>query len=79
MKAERILVTWGRNKACAPLEAPVAVVLTSVAQEERCWSREVVCGQTTTVTEHSAAGLAYGTRKDIYFLSRAQHRVMLNK
>lgn len=79
MKAEGILVTWGCNKACAPLVEPVAAVVTFMAQEERCWSTETVCGQTTAVTEHSAADLAYGTRKEICFLPGARHCVILNK
>lgn len=67
VKAEGILVTWGRNKACAPSVEPVAAVVTFMAQEERCWSRETVCGRATAVTEHTAVGLATEMRKDIYF------------
>lgn len=67
MKAKGILVTWGRNIAFASLVEPVAAVVTFMAQEERCWSRETVCGQTAIVTEHTAAGLATEMRKEIYF------------
>lgn len=56
MKAEGLLLTRGRNKACAPLAEPVAAVMT---REERCRSRETVCGQTAAVTEHTAAGPRY--------------------
>lgn len=53
VKAEGILVTWGRNKACALLEEPVAAVVTFMAQEERCWSRGTICDQTTAVSGHT--------------------------
>lgn len=61
------MVTWGRNKARAPLVEPVAAVMTFMAPEERCWSRETVCGQTTAVTERTAAGLATEMRKEMHF------------
>lgn len=67
MKAEGILVTWGRNKARAPLVEPVAAVVTFMAQAKRCWSGEAVCGRATAVTEHTAAGRAAEMRKEIYF------------
>lgn len=73
-------MTWGRNIAYAPLVEPVAAVVTFMAQEEeRRWSRETVCGQTTTVTEHTAAGCATEIRKGHLFLPGAQNYVMLNK
>lgn len=56
VKAEGLLLTRGRNKACAPLAEPVAAVVT---REERCRSRETVCGQTAAVTQHTAAGSRY--------------------
>lgn len=79
MKAEGILVTWGHNKACALLVEPVATVMTFMEQEERCWSKETVCGRTTAVTEHRAAGLATEMRKEMYFLPGDQNCVTLNK
>lgn len=57
----------GRNKARAILEEPVAAVVTFMGHEEGFCSRETVHGQTTAVTEHTAAGLAAVKRTYLYF------------
>lgn len=80
MKAEGILVTWGRNIAYAPLVEPVAAVVTFMAQEKRDGGVEKqYVAKTTAMTEHTAAGHATEIRKGNLFLPGAQNCVMLNK
>lgn len=71
-------MTWGQNKACAPLVELVAAVVTFMAQEERCRSQETVCGQATAVPGHTAAGPAAEMRKNL-FLPGDHSYVLLHK